>query len=162
MTTAAGLRLRVALDRLVTAIQVLRALLHAARMQNSLSGNTNGDAGQTALLNVLDHLERSVEGCRYFLSRIQEPGENASPLTRQTFEKAVEARLGPAGPSARKDEVILRELHTLEAMREDARTVAQDWAATAMRKDAFLFHGEHEERMWNAIQPAVGEWVLKD
>ncbi|KAL8648373.1 MAG: hypothetical protein Q9210_005028 [Variospora velana] len=162
MTTDAGLKLWLLLDRLVMAIRTLRALVHTARMQNSLGGKTNGGAGQIALLNVLDHLQGSAERCRYFLSRIEDPMRNASRLTRQTFEKTVEARLVSAGPSASKDEVILQELHALDAMREDVSTVVRAWGLTVETEDVFLFRGEEAERMWNARQPGVGEWVFKD
>lgn len=166
MTTDSGLQLRLLFDRLVRAIKASRALVHATRMQNSLGGNTNGGVGQTALLNALlntlSHLERSAERCRYFLSRTQEPAKKASFLTRQGFKKTVETRLGSAGAFARKADVILREFHALDAIREKARAVVRDWQFAGTTKDDFLFRGENEERMWNAMQPAAGEWVLKD
>ncbi|KAL8933512.1 MAG: hypothetical protein Q9216_006329 [Gyalolechia sp. 2 TL-2023] len=165
LTTTAGAKLRMSLDRLMMAIQALRALVHAVRMQNSISGNTNGGGAAdqtTALLNALDHLGRSAKRCRYFLSRIQAPAKNASAVTTQAFEHAVKARLGSAGPlAATRRDVISREVDALDEVRRDARLVARDWALLLTMRDDFLFEGEEEERMWNAMQPAAGEWVLK-
>ncbi|KAL8989122.1 MAG: hypothetical protein Q9177_001920 [Variospora cf. flavescens] len=163
MTTDAGLKLQLLLDQMVMAIRALRALIYTARMQNSLGGKTNGGgAGQTALLNVLDRLQRSVESCRYFLSRIEDRTRNASRLTRQTFEKAVEARFVSAGSSASKDEVVLRELHSLDVLREDARRMVRAWGLTVTGEDRFLFRWKEAERMWNAMQVGVGKLVSKD
>lgn len=160
MTTDAGLKLQLLLDQMVMAIRALRALIYTARMQNSLLGKTNGGgAGQTALLNVLDRLQQSVESCRYFLSRIEDRTRNASRLTRQAFEKAVEAS---AGPSASKDEIVLRELHALDVLREDARRMVRAWGKTVTDEDKYLFRWKEAERMWNAMQVGVGGWVLED
>ncbi|KAL8973612.1 MAG: hypothetical protein Q9197_002138 [Variospora fuerteventurae] len=163
MTTDAGLKLQLLLDQMVMAIRALRDLIYTARMQNSLVGKTNGgDAGQTALLNVLDHLQKSVARCRYFLSRIEDRTRNASRLTRQTFEKAVEARLVSAGPSASNGEVVLREFNALDVLREDVRRMVWAWGLTVTDEDRFLFRWKEAERLRNAMQPAEGNLVFKD
>ncbi|KAL9019126.1 MAG: hypothetical protein Q9185_003600 [Variospora sp. 1 TL-2023] len=163
MTTDAGHKLQLLLDQMVMAIRALRALIYTARMQNSLVGKTSrGGAGQTALLNVLDHLQQSIERCRYFLSRIEGRTRNASRLTGQTFEKAVEARLVSAGSSASKDEVILRELHVLDVMREHTRMMVRVWRVTVTDEDRFLFRWKEPQRMWNAMQLAEGNWILRN